>query len=124
MIADPHGRPRVLCLTGGNTHDSVPAKAMFALVAPTVRVLADAAYDSAPLRNWLAEKNVKAIIPNRSNRKEPFPFDAATYKRRNVVERSFCRLKDFRRFATRYDRLAETFMATACIVAVTAFWLK
>lgn len=97
---------------------------MFACVSPTVRVLADAAYDSAPLREWLAEKNIKAIIPNRSNRKQPFPFDAHTYKRRNVVERTFCRLKDFRRFATRYDRLAETFMATACLVSIVAFWLK
>ena len=97
---------------------------MFSLVAPTVRVLADAAYDSAPLRTWLAENNIKAIIPNRSNRKQPFPFDANTYKRRNRVERTFCRLKDFRRFATRYDRLIETFLATACIASIVAFWLK
>jgi len=113
-----------MCLTGGNTHDSIPAKAMFARVSPTVRVLADAAYDSAPLRTWLGQQNIKAIIPNRSNRKQPFPFDAATYKRRNVVERTFCRLKDFRRFAMRYDRLVETFMATACLTAIVAFWLK
>jgi len=97
---------------------------MFACVSPQVRVLADAAYDSGPLREWLAERNIRAVIPNRSNRKQPFPFDAATYKRRNVVERTFCRLKDFRRFATRYDRLADTFMATACITAIVAFWLK
>lgn len=97
---------------------------MFSLVAPTVRVLADAAYDSAPLREWLTEKNIKVVIPNRRNRKEPFPFDAHTYKRRNIVERTFCRLKDFRRFATRYDRLAETFLATTCLVSIVAFWLK
>lgn len=114
----------MLCLTGGNTHDSIPAKAMFSVVCPTVRVLADAAYDSAPLRNWLSAQSLKVIIPNRSNRKQPFAFDAATYKRRNVVERTFCRLKDFRRFATRYDRLAETFMATACLTAIVAYWLK
>lgn len=113
-----------MCLTGGNTHDSIPAKAMFARVSPTVRVLADAAYDSAPLRTWLEEQNLKVIIPNRSNRKQPFAFDSATYKRRNVVERTFCRLKDFRRFATRYDRRIETFMATACLTAIVAFWLK
>ena len=113
-----------MCLTGGNTHDSLPAKAMFSRVCPTVRVLADAAYDSAPLRESLEKQNLKVIIPNRSNRKQPFAFDAATYKRRNVVERTFCRLKDFRRFATRYDRMIDTFMATACLTAIVAFWLK
>ena len=90
---------------------------------PTVRVLADKAYDCADLRRIFAEKNVKAIIPNRSNRKQPYSFDAVTYKRRNVVERTFCRLKDFRRFATRYDRLAATYLATACISAIVAHWL-
>jgi len=104
-------------------HDIKPAEAMLKAVRPTVRVLADKAYDSAPLRHSLAERNVKAIIPNRSNRKQPYSFDAFTYKRRNVVERTFCRLKDFRRFATRYDRLAATFLATACLAAIVAYWL-
>jgi transposase len=123
MIVDAHGRPRVLALSCGNTNDIKPASAMLEAAKPTVRVLADKAYDSAELRRLLAEKNIKAVIPNRCNRKQPFSFDAHTYKRRNVVERTFCRLKDFRRFATRYDRLAATFLATACLVAIVAFWL-
>jgi len=123
MIVDAHGRPRVLALSPGNTHDHQPAAAMINAAQPTVRVLADKAYDSAALRGLLAAKNVKAVIPNRSNRKQPYSFDAVTYKRRNVVERTFCRLKDFRRFATRYDRLAATFMATACLASIVAFWL-
>lgn len=123
MIVDAHGRPRVLALSPGNTHDSQPAEAMLDAARPTVRVLADKAYDSASLRRTLAAKNIKAIIPNRCNRKQPYSFDAVTYKRRNVVERTFCRLKDFRRFATRYDRLAATFLATACLAAIVAYWL-
>ena len=123
MIVDAHGRPRVLALSAGNTHDIQPAPAMLDAAKPTVRVLADKAYDSAALRRLLTEKNIKAVIPNRSNRKQPFSFDAHTYKRRNVVERTFCRLKDFRRFATRYDRLAATFLATACLAAIVAYWL-
>jgi transposase len=123
MIVDAHGRPRVLALSPGNTHDIKPAEAMLDAAMPTVRVLADKAYDSASLRRLLAEKRVKAIIPNRRNRKQPYGFDAVTYKRRNVVERTFCRLKDFRRFATRYDRLAATFLATACLAAIVAYWL-
>src|SRR5271168_3803233 len=122
MIVDAHGRPRVLALSPGNTHDIKPAETMLDAAQPTIRVLADKAYDSAALRRILAQKNIKAIIPNRCNRKQPFSFDAATYKRRNVVERTFCRLKDFRRFATRYDRLAATFLATACLAAIVAYW--
>jgi transposase len=123
MIVDVHGRPRVLALSPGNTHDIKPAEAMLDAAKPSVRVLADKAYDSAALRRILAEKKIKAIIPNRRNRKQPFSFDAVTYKRRNVVERTFCRLKDFRRFATRYDRLAATYMATACLASIVAYWL-
>jgi len=93
-------------------------------VHPKVRVLADKAYDCKKLRDHLVAKGIKPIIPNRSNRKQPYPFDAATYKRRNVVERTFCRLKDFRRFATRYDRLAATFLATACLTSIVLFWLN
>jgi putative transposase len=96
---------------------------MLEAAKPTVRVLADKAYDSADLRELLARKNVKAVIPNRQNRKQPYPFDAVTYKRRNVVERTFCRLKDFRRIATRYDRLAATFLAAVCLAATIMYWL-
>src|SRR5208282_332796 len=88
LIADTHGRPRVIALTGGERHDSVPAQAMLARLPPDLRVIADAAYDSAELRQWLADRGSRVIIPNRKNRKQPFPFDAATYKRRNIVERS------------------------------------
>ena len=75
-------------------------------------------------REWLAGHGSRIVIPNRKNRKEPYAFDAVTYKRRNVVERTFCRLKDFRRLATRYDRLDETFISTICIAAALAYFLK
>ena len=81
---------------------------MLARLPPDLRVIADAAYDTAELRRWLADRGSRVIIPNRKNRKQPYPFDAITYRRRNIVETTFCRLKDFRRLATRYDRLDET----------------
>ena len=64
------------------------------------------------------------MLLNGKNRNNPYDFDAVSYKRRNVVERTFCRLKDFRRLATRFDRLDETFMATLCIAAALAYFLK
>jgi transposase len=45
------------------------------------------------------------------------------YNNRNAIERMFCRLKDFRRVATRYDRNAVTFLAAVCIAAVISYWL-
>ncbi len=124
LIADAHDRPKVIALTGGERHDSVPAQAILARLPPNLRVIADAAYDSAELRRWLADRGSRVIIPNRKNRKQPYPFDAITYRRRNIVERTFCRLKDFRRLATRYDRLDETFVSTLCIAAALAYFLK
>ena len=97
---------------------------MLTCLPTDLRVIADTAYDCAELRDWLKERGSRSIIPNRKNRKKPYTFDAVTYKRRNVVERTFCRLKDFRRLATRYDRLDETFMATLCIAAAVAYFLK
>jgi putative transposase len=102
----------------------VPAKAMLDKVPPPSRLLADTAYDSEELRDYLAGRNTRPVIPNRKNRKKPYPFDPVTYKRRNLIERSFCRLKDYRRCATRYDRLDETFLATICITAALAYFLK
>jgi transposase len=114
----------VISLTGGHRHDIVPAQAMLECLPGDLRVLADAAYDCEELRAWLTKRGSRIVIPNRKNRKEPFPFDAVTYKRRNVVERTFCRLKDFRRVAMRFDRLDATFVATLCIAAALAYFLK
>ena len=97
---------------------------MLAALPADLRVIADAAYDSDELRQWLKERGSRAVIPNRRNRKRPYSFDAVTYKRRNIVERTFCRLKDFRRLAIRYDRLDATFVATICIAAALAYFLK
>jgi len=124
LIADAHGKPKVICLTAGHRHDIVPAQAMLAALPPDLRVIADAAYDCVDLRDWLAQRQSRVVIPNRKNRRKPYPFDAVTYKRRNVVERTFCRLKDFRRVAMRFDRLDATFIATICIAAVVAYFLK
>ena len=70
-------------------------------------MLGDAAYDSAELREQLDECGTKPVIPNRCNRKQPFTFNKRLYKLRWRIEAAFNRLKDFRRIATRYDRLAR-----------------
>ena len=77
-------------------------------------MLGDAAYDSGELREQLDERGTKAVIPNRSNRKQPFTFNKRLYKLRWRIETAFNRLKDFRRIATRYDRLARNYLASVC----------
>ena len=62
-------------------------------------------------------------MPNRSNRKQPFGFDRKSYKQRHRIENAFCRLKDFRRVATRYDKLAANFLSGVALATAVAFWL-
>ena len=77
--------------------------------------LADAAYDSDAIRALLIAGGGTPVIPNNPTRKRKHPFDRAAYRLRNVVERTFCRLKDWRRVATRYDKLARNFLAAVTI---------
>ena len=72
-------------------------------------VVADKAYDTNALLELIAASGAKAVIPPRVNRLEQRPWDAHQYKHRNLIERFFCRLKQFRRIATRYDKLMRRF---------------
>ena len=82
------------------------------------RLLADRAYDATKLRNWLSERGCEPVIPPNPTRKHPHSYDKAAYRTRNLVERMFCRLKDFRRIATRYDKRADIFLAAICLAAI------
>lgn len=85
-------------------------------------LLADAAYDSDAFRALLIARGTTPVIKQNPTRKRPHPFDAAAYKRRNVIERAFFRLKDWRRAATRYDKLARNFSATVTLVSMAIWW--
>ena len=74
-------------------------------------------------RKSLRKDGIKPVIPGRSNRKKRIRHDKQAYKDRNVIERCYCRLKDFRRIATRYDKLARNYFSALCLVAAVAFWL-
>ena len=83
-------------------------------------VLADKVYDANHVLEYLAQRNIQAVIPPKANRAEQREYDRHVYKDRNLVERFFCRLKQFRRIATRYEKLARNFfgmlsLACACI---------
>lgn len=120
---DQRGRLIAFAVTPGQRGDApVAAELIFSTPAPTI-LAADRAYDSDALRRSLIARGTQPVIPNAPYRKRLHPFDAEAYKRRNLVERAFCRLKDFRRVATRYDRLACTYAAAVCLAAIIAWWL-
>jgi transposase len=77
-------------------HDARPAK-----------LLGDKGYDSDEIRNDLAKRGIKPVIPPRSNRTTPIEYDREAYKHRNLIERCVNRLKQFRRIATRYEKPPE-----------------
>jgi transposase len=82
----------------------------------------DEAYYADSLRNWLKIHRIKAVIPSTATRAIPYSLDHAVYRRRNLIERLFCRLKNWRRLATRYDRLARNYLAALALVAVVTEW--
>jgi transposase len=86
-------------------------------------LLADKGYDADAIRADLAERDIKAVIPGRSNRRLKIEHDRTLYKQRNRIERMFGHLKINRAIATRYDQLAETFLSMVHIAAAR-YWLK
>ena len=122
-LADAKGRLIAILLTGGEAHDCPVAERLIRRVKPPKRMLGDKAYDSAELREELDERGTKPVIPNRCNRKQPFSFNKRLYKLRWRIESAFNRLKDFRRIATRYDRLARNYLASVCLAAALVWWI-
>ena len=116
-LADDCDRQVAFALTPGNVADTRMAIPLLEIARPTRRLFADKAYDADSLRQWLAQKNIKAVILSSATRKTPYPLNRKAYRRRNVIERLFCRLKNWRRIATRYDRLANNYLAALALVA-------
>jgi transposase len=86
-------------------------------------LLADKGYDANALRAAVTAQKAWANIPPKSNRKDPICFSPHLYKARNLIERFFNKIKQFRRIATRYDKLAENYLAALKLVAVLV-WLR
>ena len=101
--------PLRFILTPGADHDVRQAPALIAGYSPTY-VIADTAYDSDALRAKIHDQNAIAVIRPCRNRLEDRPYDEGVYKLRNVIERFFHRLKQYRRIATRYDKYADGYL--------------
>lgn len=86
-------------------------------------MIADKGYDADHLTERIAEGGAEVVVPPRRNRKVQRPDDADLYKERNKIERFFSKLKQFRRVATRYDKLLANFMGFVKLAAI-AMWLR
>ena len=120
---DAKGRPVRLLITPGNDHDVTAAEALLDGLDPRAIVIANKGYDADFVRAHIRAQGGVPNIPNKSNRKKRFRWTKAIYRERNHVERFFNRLKQFRRIATRYDKLGATFLAFIQLAAVR-IWLR
>ena len=122
-LVDALGNPLSFILTQGQAHDLEGADALLPDMAADT-LLADKAFDAderviEPLR--VAGKT--AVIPPKSNRKIQRDYDKEIYKARHLIENFFCKLKQFRAIATRYDKTARNFLA-AIHLAAASIWLN
>lgn len=122
MIVDALGNPVAVSLTPGQQSDLSQAAPLLDKVEPEA-FLADKAYDADALIEALEKRGIEPVIPPKANRVVKRETDFALYRERNLVERFFCKLKGFRAIATRYDKLASSFLA-AVQLACAIFWLN
>lgn len=145
LVVDGRGLPLVLQVTAGNINDSTMFEQVIEgirIARPAVgrprtrpgRVLADKGYSAKRIRDYLRRRRIGCVIPERddqiANRARkgsaggrPPAFDAEAYKRRNVVERCFNKLKQFRAIAARFDKLASRYRA-GLLLASLILWLR
>jgi transposase len=123
VVVDAQGLPIKLALTAGQTHDGQIADCLLDHLGPRTIVLADKAYDANRIRALIEEHGATPNIPAKSNRKWKPCFSKRLYRERNLIERFFCKLKHFRRVATRYDKLAGNFLAMVQLASMR-LWLR
>ena len=110
-LTDATSRPLSFMLTGGQVADCTAGAELLARLPPCQILHADKGYDSNAIRSQVEQRGAIPNIPPKANRKWKNCFSPFLYRARNAIERMFCRLKDFRRVATRYDRNAANFLA-------------
>ncbi len=133
LRAEGGGKLMTLLLTAGQRHEQPQFVSLMEHGAvkrpgrgrPRIRprrVAGDKAYSSGQVRRYLRRRGIGAVIPRKSNERHVPNFDRAAYRERNRVERLINRLKQFRRVATRYEKLAVSYLAMVTIAAVL-MWL-
>lgn len=123
-LVDAEGRPVTLRLTGGQVADCAEAEVLIDGLGEGDILLADKGYDNNAIRAKAAQRKAWANIPPKANRKGTFAFSRWVYRQRNLVERFFNRIKQFRGIATRYDKRPENYMAALKLIAARIWCLS
>ena len=129
LVVDGHGTPLAATITAGEAHESRLAAATLERVnlpgggrgRPCTRprkLAGDKAYSYPAVRAYLRRRGIQPVIPTRSNQRPNPHFDAATYKKRNVIERCVGWLKENRQLATRHAKLAASYLATVKLAMI------
>ncbi len=122
-LVDALGNPIGFFLTPGQAHDLHGADALLPDIQADA-LLADKAYDADErVIEPLLAVGKTVVIPLNTRRKAPRPFDKEMYKARHLIENFYCKLKQFRAIATRYDKTARNFLAAIHLVAAI-IWLN
>ena len=122
-VVDANGLPVQLGLTPGEAHDNRLCPELLTGLQPQSMLLADRGYDADWIRALVNQQGAWANIPPKRNRKEPMCFSPYLYRARNLVERFFNKIKQCRRIATRYDKLAANYLAFIKLAAIR-IWLR
>lgn len=133
LRCDGNGLPITFVLTVGERHETVVFEQLMEQGAvrrtaggrPRLRprrVVGDKGYSSGAIRRYLRRRGIRFTIPRKDNEKHRGKFDKSIYRTRNVVERCFNRLKQFRRIATRYEKNAENYLAMLTLASIQ-LWL-
>jgi transposase len=122
-MVDALGNPLVFFLTAGQAHDLEGADALLPQMQANT-LLADKAFDADErVIKPLLAAGKKLVIPPKSNRKVQRPYDKEMYKARHLMENFYCKLKQYRAIATRYDKTARNFLA-GIHLAAAVIWLN
>jgi transposase len=121
-ITDSKGRLFSFHLTPGNVADITAAYDAIETLPAKGCLLGDMGYDALKLRQDLAFRGTATVIPTNPTHRYQWPIDLEAYKARNLIARMFNRLKDFRRIATRYDKLARNFASAVALAAIVLWW--
>ena len=116
LVTDARGQPMRIALTGGQEADAPQAIPLLTGIE-TEAVIADKAYESNRILDFIREQGAAAVIPPKGNRRDPWEYDRELYRTRNLIERAFNKLKQWRRLATRYYRKSLYFLSAWYLVA-------
>jgi transposase len=122
-VVDENGLPLRIVLSAGQASDKAAVAALLNGLRPARALVADRGYDAKAIIDLVRQRGGQAHIPTQRDRKVQRSVDPDLYRQRNLIERFFCKLKHFRRVATRFDKLARNFL-TAVLLASIRLWLR